>query len=60
MSEIPVSLTSEEWQQVMNILIQSHPLLMKIAGQLRTQTPDPNMNVAPNTKLDGSGKEIRS
>lgn len=32
-----VELTDEEWQQVMNILISAHPLLMKIGGQLRQQ-----------------------
>ena len=57
-----VELDDQEWQQVMNILIQSHPLLMKIAAQLRAQTPVKQMSEAEyeKAKHSNSGKEAQS
>lgn len=49
------NLTHDEAQQLMNRLINSDPLLMKIAAQLREQSPPENIVV----KRNADGKEAR-
>lgn len=49
-------LTHEEAQLLMNRLINSDPLLMKIAAQLREQSPPPENIVV---KRSADGKEAR-
>ena len=51
-------LTDEEAQQLMNRLINSDPLLMKIGGQIREQAPaTPGDRIV--AKRNADGKEAR-
>jgi hypothetical protein len=57
-----VELDTNEWQQVMAILStapwrDANPLLMKIGGQLRLQTPPTVMNAG--IGAEGNGKEAQ-
>ena len=52
-----VELEDAEWQQVVNALVQTNPVLVKIAQQLNKQQA--LTNPAAGIKLDGEGKEVR-
>lgn len=52
-----LQLTDEEAQQLMNRLINSDPLIIKIASQLRVQTPPSPEHIV--VKQNADGKEAR-
>lgn len=57
MNEINLKLTPEEGQQLMNRLINSDPLLLKIAAQMREQqVPPPQPGNPPNIAVPGNGQ----
>lgn len=58
-----VELSDQEWAQVMGLLStapwrDANPLLMKMGAQLQAQSR-PQVNTAPDIRLDANGKEAR-
>jgi hypothetical protein len=55
-----VELEEQEWQQIVNLLVQQNPLLMKIASQLNAATPEQDVSPIvkqPNKRHNADGKE---